>query len=791
MTGIPSINFDFFNLAEIPTFTLCNPNKEKLYALGGISERKYTPRYNAISELNFRADEYIDGILMPYYAYIVNRRLVYVDSIGYFMITGINENNDGIIKYKEVDCQSLEVELSSRKLTSFVSGNGLYDSSGSLISLGPIPVTLTQLYIELQQYLAGWTFDIIPDIIDTKYRSFDVADTSIYNLLMTDIEEAYECIFDFDTINDVIFVYDANEDIELTDIFISHDNVITSMTVDEVTDELATCLFVVGGGDLGITYVNPLGNNYIYNFQYFKNTEWMDSSLIDAIGEWENKYSDFMPSYSFQILSLFEDSEDKMDHDIQLATISGSALTWQTQYNFYLQSGSSIDDQTMVEIHEYLMVLYTAASAVQAEIAILESNMDGHFTILAGIADSLSFNNPANFSMNQLNQLQPFIIQSSYVNDNIILTDIMTSASKLLQQASLYNQAVGILEKISMPRYSFEIDSVNFLQIKDLQTFGAQLDLGKKITLEIEPGRYLLPILLGADIDFDNPTNFKLIFGNRLRLNDETYRFNDLMTKALNAGTAINLNSQAFNNWTRDYKAGYLNLTTGITVGGIQPAEKIDINPGSINLISNALLWNGIPLNLWGLVGGGGSGSGLTEIKITLFSGGVSVAMYDPTPVGLNAAITAARVGDVIFLPDVDITGNFSIPTGINLVGVSSRESIIEGQVTIEPGCLLENLKIINQANSADGIYTVIATETTSGSEISRIKGCEIYAYQCGSGSTVSVYISGLGVDLLVENSTIVADSNGGVGYAFSSNGGNCNVYHSQYYAKTEVFHDI
>ena len=68
--------FDFFNLAEVPDFLLCNPNREQLYSLGGISERKYSPRFNTLSEISFRADEYIDEILMPYYEYLAYRRLV-------------------------------------------------------------------------------------------------------------------------------------------------------------------------------------------------------------------------------------------------------------------------------------------------------------------------------------------------------------------------------------------------------------------------------------------------------------------------------------------------------------------------------------------------------------------------------------------------------------------------------------------------------------------------------------------------------------------------------------------
>ena len=115
MTAITS--FDFFNLPEIPTFTLCNPNKEEMYALGGISERQYSPRFNTIDELSFKADEYVDETLMPYYDYLVHRRLVKVEDIGYFMITGVSEEGDGITKYKEVKCQSLEVDLMGKKLS--------------------------------------------------------------------------------------------------------------------------------------------------------------------------------------------------------------------------------------------------------------------------------------------------------------------------------------------------------------------------------------------------------------------------------------------------------------------------------------------------------------------------------------------------------------------------------------------------------------------------------------------------------------------------------------------------
>jgi len=189
--------------------------------------------------------------------------------------------------------------------------------------------------------------------------------------------------------------------------------------------------------------------------------------------------------------------------------------------------------------------------------------------------------------------------------------------------------------------------------------------------------------------------------------------------------------------------------------------------------------------------GGGGGGSGPTQITITLFSGGSVKMMYDPTDVGLQTALIDAIPGDVVFVPDADLTCDVSVGPGVNLVGLSSRETIIRGMVTFEPGCLLENLSVINQGDGAGDFIGVLAFTTIVDGLVHRIKGCEIGGYNCGAGAGIGVSIDSADDILIVENSTVMGDSAGGFGYAFSNNGGDVRVYHTQYYAKTEVFHDV
>jgi hypothetical protein len=156
--------------------------------------------------------------------------------------------------------------------------------------------------------------------------------------------------------------------------------------------------------------------------------------------------------------------------------------------------------------------------------------------------------------------------------------------------------------------------------------------------------------------------------------------------------------------------------------------------------------WDGIH---WSVI----SASALTQIKITLFSGGVSIGRYESTQTGLDEAIAASGDGDVIFLPNVDITGNFSIPYGVGLVGLSDTHSIIRGEVIIGSKCLLENFTIIDEQDTSASICTLSFEETIGSGESSKINNCIIKTTNNGSGDVRSIIIHN--GDLLLWNSTL------------------------------------
>jgi len=544
------ITYDFFNLPEIPTFILCNPNKEELFALGAIIERKYSAKFNALSELSFKAYEYVDDILMPYYDHLRHKRLVYVENIGYFMITDVSEKGDGVEKYKEIKCQSLEVEFASRNLAKFERTSVLLynavDPEGTILG-------------DIIDYMPDWTIGDVSGELLSKYRSFNISDKSIYNFLMNEVEETYECVFEFDTITKTVHAKTLEEATQTTDIYISYDNLLENIQIEETSDELVTALTILGGNDLDIRGVNPLGTNTIYDFSYFTNIEWMSQDLIDAVQAWEDLVSGSKVVYG----DLYSEARTIfLEEYVPVLTEWSGSMTnlaaLEQQQAVLIEQGYGQDPNNP---EEQWTTILTSIQETSASIALADSEkealnteMEVLWDEMGEISGSLALSNTDNFTITQQKKLQPFIIESTYINENIIQTDNMNTAEIQDEAEELYRIGKDTLARISEPRFTFSVDSANFMLIKDFEPFMEEATLGAILNLELSPGAIIYPILLGMELDFDNPESFSLKFGNRLRLDDEAFQFSDLMNEAISAAGESKVNSLLWGNWTDNYK---------------------------------------------------------------------------------------------------------------------------------------------------------------------------------------------------------------------------------------------
>jgi hypothetical protein len=546
--------FDYFGMPEEVTPILCNPSGSALYALGTIYDRKIQLRYNALSTFTFTAPYLINGEKTPYYTFLKCKRLVYIDDVMNFVITNVEEEGDGVERYKTVTCSSLEALLNYKKITSLSATYKFYD----VIPVSGSPCLMSTII----SYLPGWTIGTIDADLALLYRTFDISDSTLYAFMMTDVMEAYDCVFVFDTINKTISAHTVANATTDTDIYLSHDNLIENIKIEEMGDELITCLTVKGGGDLSINQVNPLGTDNIYNFSYYKTTDWMSQDLIDALDVWEALVIANQASYASLLTNLQDYNETLITQNSDLTDLNGE---YESLENIKLVRGQQGLDVT--EINAQLAAKQVEIDAQELAISQIETLIEDVTASLTVINTTLSF--ASNFTTAQLLELDSYIIGSTYQNENFIQTDIMTNSEIQDQAQQLYDQAIVILAKISQPRYEFSIEAVNFIALQEFSTFTDQLELGCVVTLDIDSGLNLhefnyisnsgsstliYPVLLGIDMNYDDPEEFSLIFGNRLRLDDSSFQLSDLMGESTKSAISTSFNSQTWSSFNNNYK---------------------------------------------------------------------------------------------------------------------------------------------------------------------------------------------------------------------------------------------
>lgn len=535
-------NFDYFNRAEIPNVSLCNPQGSFLHSLNAGYDKNLKIVYNGLSEFSMTFPETINGVIVPVYSLIESKRLIHIENIGFFKIENPYETIENNIKIKKIIAYSREDELSYKKI------NGL---NGTFRFYNPLnPSDTTTILGKVARLMPLWSIGNIDSTLWDKYRTFKEVDNTVYNFLMSDIETAYGCIFIFDTENRIINALSKDNATTPTDIFMSFNNLINGAKLKTISEEITTCLHVFGAGMLDIRTVNPMGTDSIYNFDYYKTTQWMSQELIDALNNWENFYNAAQPFYSAILLELRTINNLIVELRSELAQLKIEYATLEGVVKVRLEQFGTVSPSEMA-----------ALRAKEAEISVKQGEIDSQtiylgqkYFELQAYNETLSFSNRAFFSVEKEQELNNFIIENTYQNENFIQTDSMTEIEIQDMAQSLYDQAIGVLEKVSQPRYEFEIDSVNFIVLPEYQKFTSQLQLGCVVNIALDEDRIIETILLAIDIPYDNPTSLKLTFSNRLRLDNGKYVYGDLFGEAIKSATRTNFESALWSNWDDNYK---------------------------------------------------------------------------------------------------------------------------------------------------------------------------------------------------------------------------------------------
>ena len=365
-----------------PRLFLCEVNKEKICELE-TTALSGNFKFNAYSELTCTIPRKYTNIttgdtqVNPHYDRIEALRLMYLEGFGYFEIQDPEIVSDGVKEVKNINAYSLEYTLSQKYLDNIKINTGEVDSvevieaNGGLIT----PVTLynaenpklSLLDIVLEK-VYGWTIGYVDESLKTMGRTFEISRVSVYDFIVQDICEKFNCFAVFDTISNKINLYaeslitkrigdgitttftvnpiydqissvsidgyrttaytydsssgkltletappdgakieivDGSQSKWVTDVYVTFDNLAQEVNISYSAEDIKTVLTVKGSGDLDIREVN-MGLPYIVDLSYYYSVDWMGQDLYDAYTKYLQVCDDYQEQYATNSKKMLE-----------------------------------------------------------------------------------------------------------------------------------------------------------------------------------------------------------------------------------------------------------------------------------------------------------------------------------------------------------------------------------------------------------------------------------------------------------------------------------------------------
>lgn len=236
---------------------------------------------NDFNVLTFTSYLYIDNEKNPYYDYLQD--MMYIETEDdLYVITNVDTQSEGqTVEHKQVTAKTYEWMLSTRYLEDFVINTGAVESIDGVNLYSLLNMCISELFPE-------WSISPgdIHGSLATVQRSFEISRSSVYDFLMNDVAQAFECIFVFNTLNKSISVYPESMYGQESGVMVSYENLLkdTNMTLE--VDTIKTSLVVTGAEDVNIREISR-SSDRIYNFNYYNSTEFMSESLYNAYNAWQ------------------------------------------------------------------------------------------------------------------------------------------------------------------------------------------------------------------------------------------------------------------------------------------------------------------------------------------------------------------------------------------------------------------------------------------------------------------------------------------------------------------------
>lgn len=346
------VSFDKLNRFEEKSITLCNPDttldeqtNKLINSIGILNNYKNLSidyNFNSQSTGSFdytqnvgRSDEE-NQFFSTLYKSIVKDRYLFIENFGFVVITNVNTNNYDELKTKKINFTSCDKELENCE-------------APFLTTEETSTNTLEKFMTLWENCCPMWSVIYISDDLKKDennndiYRTItDITSENAYDFLLNEIQNAFDCVVDFDYINRGVCIYSQFEYTKQfqTTIHISK-NLLNSLDIDENYDNSYTALEAVGDNNIELRMVNPTGNNIVYNFD--SKLEWMPNDLQDKIKKWDKNIMDYKEIY-YKLAPFWYQAQEDINNLYQDYLVASENLDEHMLLKSNIESSNDTDE---------------------------------------------------------------------------------------------------------------------------------------------------------------------------------------------------------------------------------------------------------------------------------------------------------------------------------------------------------------------------------------------------------------------------------------------------------------
>ena len=438
------LEFDQNGVPEQPVLVLKTMHGDIIGPITGAYNLKMSIKFSEPSEMEFDVPALIDGQRNWIYDEISGYKIVYTDKYGIYVIMNPATNTDGISEIRHVKCYSIEKALDTKKLF-LEDGDGGSTFKFCSLTNPQDPDTIMGRVLEVAD---GWQVGYVSPAVAQRYRTFDGYDGYLMSFLYGDCKEKFRCVFVFDPYAKSVNVYDADQTLDTIPIYLDFENLLETVDVDEITDDLVTAIRPYGSDDLDIRAVNPIGSNWLYDISYFISNGDVPKNLADKWTAWQQTILNQRQYYNGLTALRASASAAIVSEQAQLTDLNGELDTLRAQQNVTIQAiamettdvGKANRQAELDQINLKIEQKNTEIDAKEHAIEQLQTEQATYSEKIQAVVNGLAIDQY--FSDEEYTILRNYIVEQDLTESSFVATTVDAGTSGV--QSDLGTQWIGI-----------------------------------------------------------------------------------------------------------------------------------------------------------------------------------------------------------------------------------------------------------------------------------------------------------------------------------------------------------